>query len=105
MPPKAVRTWSTIAVTANRSPMSQVATNAESRPRARLGPGPFELLAVAADQGDAQPQISARVAAMLRPIPLPAPVTSAVFKVEAKAVSSRCKRRSADARPDPRGRR
>ena len=39
---------------------------------------------------------------MLRPIPLPAPVTSAVFKVEAKAVSSRCKRRSARIPPDRR---
>ena len=33
--------------------------------------------------------ISASVAAMLRPIPLPAPVTSAVFKFAAKASSSR----------------
>ena len=77
--PKAASTWSTTALTANRSAMSQGATKAESLPAGQPGAVPFELLAIAADQGHAQPH-SAKVLAMLRPIPLPAPVTSAVFK-------------------------
>ena len=51
---KAARIWSTTALTANRSLISQAATKAESRPAGESGPGPLEFLAVAAEEGHAQ---------------------------------------------------
>ena len=68
--------------------MSQVATKAESRAVLSVALVRFELLAVATDQRHAQAHLGQR-AGDARPIPLPAPVTSAVFKVAAKPVSFR----------------
>jgi hypothetical protein len=85
---RAASTWRMSDSTANRSLMSQGATKAVSLPLTKLARVRSSFARSRPTSATRSP-LSASVLAMLWPIPLPAPVTSAVFKFAVKAISSR----------------